>query len=189
MSHVMRASELIGLPVVSILSGEDVAEIRDVVYDSEAHKLLGFTLNKRGLFSGRMKDVLPAEALSAIGADAIMVADEESITESATPESLDKPGAATSVLGNRVLSADGNELGEVIGVIVSTGATPQAVGYEIDPADSDDSVFVPISAQMALSGENLLLPAEATEFVRNDLAGFGAAVVDYRASTLQGDKR
>lgn len=186
-THVMRASELIGLPIVSILSGEDIAEVRDVVYDSEAHELLGFTLNKRGLFSGRLKDVLPAEALSAIGADAVMVANEEAITESATPESLDKPGAATSVLGNRVLSADGNELGEIIGVIVSTGATPQAVGYEIDPSDSDDSVFVPTSAQMALSGDNLLLPAAATDFVRNDLAGFGAAVTDYRASTLQGE--
>lgn len=187
MSHVMRASELMSLPVVSILSGEDVAEIRDVVYDSAAHRLLGFTLNKRGLFSGRMKDVLPAAAIAAIGADAIMVASDEAITESATPEALENPGAATSVIGNRVLSADGNDLGKVIGVIVSTGATPAAVGYEIDPTDSGDSVFVPISEQMALSGENLLLPAEATEFIRNDLAGFGAAVADYRTSTLQGE--
>lgn len=72
MSYVMRASELMGLPVVSILDGEDVAEVRDVVYDSQAHRLLGFTLNKRGLFSGRLKDVLPANAVSAIGADAVM---------------------------------------------------------------------------------------------------------------------
>ena len=30
-----------GLPVVSIASGEDVAEVRDVVYDGEAHRLVG----------------------------------------------------------------------------------------------------------------------------------------------------
>lgn len=41
MRNVLRASDLIGLPVVSILSGEDVAEVRDVVYDSEAHQLRG----------------------------------------------------------------------------------------------------------------------------------------------------
>lgn len=187
MTHVMRASDLIGLPVVAISSGEDVAEIRDVVYDSSAHELLGFTLNKRGLFSGRLKDVLPAHALSAIGADAVMVADEAAITDSGTPRSLDKPGDATSVLGNRVLSADGNELGEVVGVIVSTGSSPLAVGYEIDPTDSKDSVFVPTSAQMALSDDNLLLPAEATAFIRNDLAGFGAAIGEYKHSTLTGD--
>lgn len=187
MNNVMRASNLIGLPVVSILSGEDVAEIRDVVYDAGAHQLIGFTLNKRGLFSGRLKDVLPAVALSAIGADAIMIPDETSITESSTPEALNRTGDASSVIGDRVLTADGNELGEVVGVIVSTGSNPEAVGYEIDPNDSSDSVFVPISQQMALSGENLLLPASATDFVRNDLAGFGAAVADYRASTLQGE--
>jgi len=69
MTLVMRASAMIGLPVVSINSGEDIAEIRDVVYDADAHRLIGFTLNKRGrgLFSGRMSDVLPAEGLAAIG--------------------------------------------------------------------------------------------------------------------------
>ncbi len=189
MTHVMRASELIGLPVVSIASGEDVAEIRDVIYGAELHRLIGFTLNKRGMFSGRMKDVLPAEALAAIGADAVMVADDAAITESATPEALDSPGSAKSVLGNRVLSADGNDLGQVVGVIIATGATPAAVGYEVDPTDSDDNAFVPIAEQMALSGENLLLPADATEFIRNDLAGFGAAVVAYRESTLPGGNR
>lgn len=186
MTHVMRASELIGLPVVSIASGEDIAEIRDVVYDADAHQLIGFTLNKRGIFSGRMKDVLPAETLAAIGADAVMVADDAAITESATPQALDRPGAAKSVLGNRVLSADGDDLGEVVGVIVATGSTPAAVGYEVEPADSADNVFVPISEQLALSDDNLLLPAEATDFIRNDLAGFGAAVVSYRESTLPG---
>ncbi|MDH3731090.1 MAG: PRC-barrel domain-containing protein [Acidimicrobiia bacterium] len=189
MIHVIRASELIGLPVVSIASGEDVAEIRDVIYDSDAHRLIGFTLNKRGMFSGRMKDTLPAESLAAIGADAVMVADEAAITETATPEALDTPGAAKSVIGNRVLSADGNELGEVVGVIIATGATPAAVGYEVDPTDSADNVFVPISEQMALSHDNLLLPADATEFIRGDLAGFGAAVVAYRESTLPGGDR
>lgn len=187
MKFVLRASDLIGLPVVSLSAGEDVAEIRDVVYDSQAHLLLGFTLNKRGIFSGRMKDVLPAEAVSAIGADAVMIEDELAITESATPTSLDNPGAANSVIGNRVLSADGNELGEVIGVIVSTGRDPEAVGYEIDPTDGSDKVFVPILAQMALSENNLLLPAEATEFIRNDLAGFGAAIDNYRSKIFEGD--
>jgi len=186
-NNVMRASDLIGLPVVSILSGEDVAEVRDVVYDAGAPRLIGFTLNKRGLFSGRRKDVLPASELSAIGVDAIMIPSESAITESSTPEALDHPGDASSVIGDRVLTADGNELGEVVGVIISTGSNPEAVGYEIDPSDSDDSVFVPISEQMALSGEHLLLPPSATSFVRNDLAGFGAAVTDYRASTLQGE--
>jgi len=176
----MRATELSGLPVVSSSAGEDIAEVRDVVYDSEAHQLIGFTLNKRGVFAGRMKDVLPAEAVTAIGADAVMVLDERSITESASPEALENPGAAKSVIGARVLSADGKELGEVIGVVVSTGARPAAIGYEIEPTENNENVFVPISEQIALSEDNLLLPAGATEFSTKDLAGFEIALVAYR---------
>ncbi len=180
----MRAGDLTGLPVVSIRSGEDVAEVRDVIYDSELHRLIGFTLNRRGLFSGRMKGVLPSASLAAIGVDAIMIESEDAITESTDQKALEDPGSATSVIGNRVLSADGNDLGEVIGVIITSGPTPAAVGYEIAPVDNGDSVFVPISEQLALSGDNVLLPVGATDFIRHDLAGFGAAVTDYRTSTL-----
>ena len=90
------------------------------------------------------------------------------------------------MIGNRVLSADGNNLGEVVGVIVTAGAAPSAVGYEIASESRSDNAFVPISEQMALSEDNLLLPAEATDFVRDDLAGFGAAVESYRSSALSG---
>ena len=56
--NLVRARDVMGLPVVSIATGEDVAEVRDVVYDGEAHQLIGFTLNKRGRFAGRLKTVL-----------------------------------------------------------------------------------------------------------------------------------
>jgi len=185
MMHVMRASELIGLPVVSIAIGEDIAEIRDVVYDGEAHRLIGFTLNKRGIFAGRMSDVLPCEGISSIGADAVMVIDETAITDSASPSTLERSGQARSVIGNRVMSADGRVLGEVVEVIIATGTNAAAVGYEITPTDGSGQAFMPISAQMALSDENLIVPTEATQFIRNDLAGFGAAVTDFRKSNLE----
>lgn len=73
-------------------------------------------------------------------------------------------------------------------MILSTGDEPCAVGYELKTGDRSDTSFVPISAQMALSGENLVLPAEATAFVRNDLAGFGAAIASYRSPELEKDR-
>ncbi len=68
---------------------------------------------------------------------------------------------------------------------MSTGDEPCVVGYELQSADRSDSSFVPISAQMALSGENLVLPTEATAFVRNDLPGFGAAIASFRSPELE----
>jgi hypothetical protein len=175
--------------VVSIASGEDVAEIRDVVYDGEAHRLVGFTLNKRGMFAGRLRAVLTTESMTAIGPDAVMIDAESAIDDSdERPSGLDHLDAARPVIGNRVLSADGDDLGEVVAVIMSTGAEPCAVGYELQSSDRKDTSFVPISAQMALSGENLVLPGAATDFVRNDLAGFGAAVAAYRTPELEDER-
>jgi uncharacterized protein YrrD len=187
--NLVRARDLIGMPVVSIASGEDVAEVRDVVYDGEAHRLVGFTLNKRGVFAGRLDSVLPSESVAAIGPDAVMVDTQSAIDQSGEPPvGLDDLGSARPVIGNRVLTADGTELGEVVAVIVSIGDEPCAVGYEVRAAGRPDSWFVPISAQMGLSGENLVLPAEAGSFVRNDLAGFGAAVASYRSPEVEADR-
>ena len=186
---LIRAGDVMTLPVVSIASGEDVAEVRDVVYDGEAHRLIGFTLNKRGMFAGRLKSVLAAGSVSAIGPDAVMIETESAIEGSGEPVAgLDDLEAARPVLGNRVLSADGSDLGEVVAVILSTGDEPRAVGYELRSSDRSDTSFVPISAQMALSGENLVFPASATEFFRNDLAGFGAAIASYRSPELEEDR-
>ena len=181
----MRASDLIGLPVVSIASGEDVAEIRDVVYDGEHHQLVGFTLNKRGFLGGRLRAVLSAAALAGIGTDAVMVHDESAVAQDDDlPEALLHPERARAVIGNRVLSSDGTDLGRVVAVILQTGDQPQAVGYEF--ADSaNETAFFPISAQMALSGENVLLPKESTEFFKNDLVGFGASIASYRSPRLE----
>jgi uncharacterized protein YrrD len=187
--NLIRARDVMGQVVVSIASGEDVAEIRDVVYDGESHRLVGFTLNKRGRFAGRLKSVLGADSVVAIGPDAVMIEDDTAIDDRADPPAgLADLGTARHVLGNRVLSSDGSDLGEVVAVILSTGDEPRAVGYELQQRDRADTSFVPISAQMALSGENLVLPPEATAFVRNDLAGFGAAVASYRSPRLEEDR-
>ncbi len=185
MMNVMRATELIGLPVVSIASGEDIAEIRDVVYDGEEHRLVGFTLNKRGFFTGRMKAVLPSDSVAGLGPDAVMVAGDAAVSASETPDAMKDLSSTTSIIGDRVLSADGNELGVVTGIVLAIGARARAVGYEVDPTGDSVKVFVPISAQMAVSGSTLILPENATAFIRNDLTGFGAAIASYRDSTLE----
>ncbi|MEO6652266.1 MAG: PRC-barrel domain-containing protein [Ilumatobacteraceae bacterium] len=176
---LMRASEVAGLPVVTIDGGEDAAEIKDVVYDGGRHDLLGFTLNKRGWFRGSMKSILPTQNVAGIGRDAVMVADEGSLLDQGgSHEVLSQPKSGFDVVGNEVVSSSGAVLGTVVDVIIETGANPKAVGYEVKTADG--SLFIPSSAQMALSGENLIVPAEAEAFTNNDLAGFGASVPSFR---------
>lgn len=172
----MRASDVFGLPVVTVNGGDDVAEIKDVVFDGTNHRLVGFTLNKRGWFRGKLRRQLPAAAVVAIGPDAVMVADDSDLEDPEVPLAQAETHVVT---GNRVISADGSNLGSVSGVVITTGDAPEAVGYEVD-GDDGNAYFVPISAQLALSDDNLLIPESSTDFIRNDLVGFGAALADHR---------
>ncbi len=181
--RVIRATELVGRPVVT-LAGDDVADIRDVVYDADRGTLLGFTLNKRGWFRGRLKERLPVASVHAIGRDAVMVSSDGDLTAPEdAPAEVAEPPSGRNVLGASVLTDDGERLGEVRDVIVALGPGALAVGYEVhvEGEDAKHARYLPLPEQMAVSGDALIVPHEVGGFIRDDLAGFGAAVEDFRA--------
>lgn len=181
MKLLMNASQIGGLPVVTIRGGEDVAEVRDVIYSPDAGRLVGLTLNKRGFFSGRSRDVLPADAIHAIGKDAVMVTDETCLVAPAdAPEAVARPPAERNVLGDDVLTESGVSLGTVRDLALIVGSSGEVVGYEIDKAGGGRG-YIPLPAQLAISGTTLVVPDVTEEFVTNDLVGLGAAVDEFRS--------
>lgn len=181
MKLLVTGSSIRGLPVVTIAGGEDVAEVRDIIYSAQAGRIVGFTLNKRGMLSGRLRDVLAIEQVRAIGRDAVMVADEDQLT--AREDASSEMGSADhgrDVTGNDVLTVTGVSLGEVRDVVVLAGTGGEVVGYEIElPAGG--AGYIPLPAQIAVSGDALVVPEVTKDFVRDDLVGLGAAVDDFRA--------
>ncbi len=176
--RLIRAVEIIGMPVVTIDGGEDVAEVKDVVYDGTSHQLVGFTLNKRGWFRGTLGQVLAAEQIVAIGADAVMVGSEADVAAPvAAPDEAALREHGRDVLGNSVITTDGSVKGTVSGVILSAGEQPAAVGYELTD-DQGAVVLIPISSQLAVSGDNLVVPTELRSFDSADLAAFAAFLGD-----------
>lgn len=188
MSELMRATEMEGRPVVT-LAGERVADVKDVVFDSSKGRLLGFTLRNHGFFSHARKDVLAWAEVGALGRDAVMIASEDAIQDR---DALAADGVPDNrnVLGNQVLTDAGTDVGTVVDVIVETGTEAEIVGYEVAAspalATKREHVLIPLPATVAVSGEHLLVPAAALEFVGHDLSGFGAAVKDFRAKLREG---
>jgi uncharacterized protein YrrD len=191
MTVLMRASEIIKRPVVT-MAGEDVAQIKDIVYAAGGGEVGGFTLNGRGLLSSPLKTSLPWAAISALGPDAVMIDDEAVLVDHGQliNELGDDGGAVGGdVLGARVLTEDGTDLGKVIDVIIEVAGIrarhADVVGYEIEPSEAlgqdVKKVLMPLPDTIAASGEHLMVPASARDFVSNDLAGFGAAVAQFRA--------
>ncbi|MGB6182359.1 MAG: PRC-barrel domain-containing protein [Rhodococcus sp. (in: high G+C Gram-positive bacteria)] len=195
MSTLMRASEVAKRPVVT-MDGEDIAQIKDIVYQPGGGQVAGFTLAGRGLFSGPRKDVLAWSAVSALGPDAVMIDSEDALTSPAEAFSTDgkSSGGHDDVLGSEVLTDSGTNLGKVIDVIIEVSGKNDGqcdvVGYEIESSaaleNNGTKVLIPLPDTLSVSREHLLVPASAADFVRNDLAGFGAAVDEFR-NALKGN--
>lgn len=180
MKLLVAASAITGLPVVTVAGGEDVAEVRDVIYSPELGSLVGLTLNKRGFLSGRRRQVLPVELIHAIGEDAVMVRDETALTEPGeAPREVGKPATERNVLGDDVLTEGGVSLGRVSDLVLVVGSKGEVVGYQIEKAEGG-TAYIPLPAQLSVSGSALVVPPATQEFVRDDLVGFGAAVDEFR---------
>lgn len=196
MSRLMRTSEVTKRPVVTF-GGEDVAQIKDVVYAAGGGAVGGFTLAGRGLFAGPLKQALPWASVMALGPDAVMIRDEDVLEPLATvlDQSASSGGSGGDVLGSQVLTDGGTELGKVLDVILEVSDTGRGqcdvVGYEVVASEALRSkgtkVFIPLPDTLAVSGEHLMVPSSATDFVAHDLAGFGAAVQAFREQ-LEGQR-
>jgi sporulation protein YlmC with PRC-barrel domain len=188
-------SEIVGRPVVT-LAGDDLAQLRDVVFDDAEGEVVGFTLAKRSRFGGRLKEVLPWSAVVALGPDALMVGDEGALTAGPLTPETDTPGRGEGdVLGDRVITDGGVELGRVVDAVVEVaGGTARIVGYEMEPAPTFEPahgrkgrrLFVPRPETLAASAEAVVVPAAAVDYVADDLAGFGEAIESFR-SRLRGE--
>ena len=182
MTGLLRASALVGQPIVT-LDGESPLEVKDVVFDTSSGKILGFALRKKGFLGGPVHDYLSWKAVHGLGPDAVMIS-EESVLSSDAGGDLEGGG---NVIGNRVLTESGTGLGEVVEVVIATGGHADVVGFEIEPDAaghhaSGHNVFIPMPDTIAISGEKIIVPDSATDFVRDDLSGFGSAVAEFRSA-------
>ena len=181
MRLLVTGSAIRGLPVVTIAGGEDVAEVRDLIYNPEAGRLVGLTLNKRGFLSGRRREVLPAETIRAIGRDAVMIDDDDGlVAPDAAPDDVGGAPSHRDVTGNDVLTDQGKRLGKVKDVVVLVGSDGEVVGYEIE-TESGGTGYIPLPSQLAVSGSALVVPDPTQDFVESDLVGLGAAVDEFRS--------
>lgn len=189
---LMRATSLVGLPVVTTSTGEDIAETRDVIYIPDQGRVAGFTLNRRGRFAGRLKSVLALDQVHAVGRDAVMVTDASALEAPDVPaaQAAAQDAKGRNVIGNRVLTDTGKELGVVRDLIVELNRG-EVIGYELDGEAAlqraeGAPLLLPLPATLSVSSDTLMVPADVEAFIRDDLAGFGSAVADFRARLAGG---
>jgi uncharacterized protein YrrD len=171
---LLRGADLIGRPVVDASTGDDVAEIRDVLFDASQGKITGFTLRRPGFLGRRMKEVLPITHVLAVGTHAVMIPTAEALTRlTDSSEEEDFSDAGGAVVGDRVITESGRILGELKDVIVVGGPDPRVVAFEIGGGPPGDGL-VPVGAASGLSGSALIVPDEYEQRIKTDLTGLAA---------------
>ncbi|GGX75735.1 PRC-barrel domain-containing protein [Streptomyces minutiscleroticus] len=187
MSGLTAARDLAKRPVVT-LDGEAVAQIKDTVFDGPAGRIVGFTLSGRGLLAGPLRQSLPWEAVHSLGGHAVMIRGREALAEPAAVVAR-KEAAGGHVLGARVLTDAGAEIGTVLDIVVEGGTSGRVVGFRIAASESlvpgsrrrRRKVYVPRGETLAVSGTALVVPAGVTHFVADDLPSFVGQIDAFRA--------
>lgn len=101
-----------GRKVVSRASAEELGNVRHLLVDTEQRRVLSVVVDRR-----RNARLVDWENVSGFGADAVMVADEQSLHEPQNDRERAAARGQLELLGRLALSDLGNELGEVDDVI------------------------------------------------------------------------
>ena len=179
---LLRGRDLIGHPVVEIATGDDLAEVKDVVFDATRGTVTGFTLRKRGFLGRKMKDMLPSDRVRSIGTAAVMIDTADALTH---PDDIPESMATSKdreVLHDTVITESGRTLGTVKDVIIQGGAGARVVGFEIGGGSVGDGL-IPINVKTGISGSSLIVPDSYEQRIRADLTGFATelAIVEQEA--------
>ncbi|CAL9351500.1 PRC-barrel domain-containing protein [Streptomyces sp. enrichment culture] len=182
MNELMTARSLTTRPVVT-LGGVAVAHVKDTVCDAAATRITGFTLTGRGLLSGPLKEALPWSAVHALGHDAVMVRGRRALVGAAAMTAHQQTVRAR-VLGARLLTEAGTEVGTVLDVVVEGGTGGRVVGFRVaasrgfapGPTRHRRRVYVPRRGTVEVVGRDLVVSGEAVRHVADGLSGFGALV-------------
>ena len=169
---LLRGRDVTGMPVVDISTGDDVAEIRDLIFEPAEGVVGGFTLASRGFLGRRMGQVLPVDRMRSLGTHAVTI---ESTGALADVESARRSDHRGDVTNDVVVTESGRELGRVKDVILRGGPQPRVVGFEIGGGSAGDG-FVPIDTSGVVSASALIVPDSFENLVRTDLTGLAGEV-------------
>jgi uncharacterized protein YrrD len=175
MTEYVRAREIVRKPVVT-MAGDDVAQVKDIVFDTARGSVRCFTLSGRGLLAGPLRRALLWEKVHALGPDAVMISDDRAIEDDDRAARDTASGGGGDVLGARVMTDDGTDLGMITDAVIATGTEPLVVGYEVESTtEARRRVLLPVLRPVSISGEMVVVPGATAEFAAGDLAGFPEA--------------
>lgn len=159
-----RYSEVIGLPVICVENGKKIGAVKNIIFCPKKKKLLAFLLECRSYeFS---KKVVLTEDILNIGRDALIIKDESSLKDLRKTKNTDEFVDKGEVIGLRVYSKNGEDMGIVKDVIFDY-SNSSIEGVEISDGLIQDIIkgrsLLPLFGKVEFGREVILVDNDAIE--------------------------
>jgi len=109
-------SDLRGLAVVALDSGEKLGTVEDFYFEPEENAVRGFRV-KTGLFGAK---ALPSNAISSIGRDAVVTSNRDMLINEDHDDRLPTLPLGSDLMAYKVMSETGNIVGSVGNLFIAT---------------------------------------------------------------------
>ena len=152
-----------GLPVITMAEGKQVGKVDDLVVDPERKAVSWLRLHSGGILGGERLWV-SVQAVHGMGEDAVTInAEADARPPADAPEALALVKAKRGIIGNKVITENGERLGEVR-------------DYEFDPA-TFALISLSVPPGMNVVGETLTIPGDKVLTIGEDMIVVAAAAV------------
>lgn len=175
--------DVVGLMAYCQTTGAGVGRVAEVLCARGAERVIGFVLEGRG----RRRRVVPFEEVAAVGPSAVLLRDAIVLAAGEGPRLREVRRRTEAVIGRRVLTADGRELGIVDDLVFDGNG--RVLGFRVSGGLLADLLsgqgFLPADAGLAWRPQAVVVAASA-EAVADRAATEAAAVNEASWDAVRG---
>lgn len=155
-------NDVLDLKVVTLKKGKVVGEIKDILFNTNSQKVVGFLVSEKGIFSDTC--FLPIENVYSIGPDALTIHSADYLQKSsASKQQADAKARSDHYLTNtQVITDSGSELGIVDDILFDsqTGKIEDLVITQSANSQFSGERKIPFSSVITLGKDNTIIKNE-----------------------------
>lgn len=156
-----KAMDVIGLPILSLSSGKQLGQIRDILCDEE-WRVLGFLVKEENWF--QEGSFVPWDKLHAVGEDCLTITDDHAISSLHTlpqDSTICFLSGPHKIKGKTVFTVSGEQMGKVEDVYFSAN-WEKLMGYELSNGWIADVLEgrrrLPAAPTVVIGKEHVIVP-------------------------------
>jgi uncharacterized protein YrrD len=172
-----KASEIIGLPVVTFSRGTKIYDVDDMILDPQRRQVLALVVEEKALFHSAK--AIPFGRINVIGPNAVIVPDGRAVIDVDRDPVLKSLYNNQIVVGLRVLTDDARKLGQVQDMLIDS-VTGEIRGFYVSTGRvlnvTQGLRWLPIDRILSMGQRIVYVPADYAKEFEEQLGGWAGAL-------------